>query len=281
MRNCIFTYALMGWAFFSLPVFADEVEESEVGGPGDAFVQMERLAGWATEVRSSQPAQSAPEAKLPTVSVKTVEAAPEVDPFGDVGKGGDSGPLAASQGFSPRTLGSGGGPLPEGLSVRATPKSEGMGGSPKVKFGERGDISLQTISKNNAASVEAIAQAAPSSSSSQPPPFTIGGAAEDEGPTPKTFEERLEELSSKEAPFYVRDYVEYRAFVAEFEEKVGDLPNQDSRFHDNLKRVYAEFGEKDGDRAGAGAIRRVLRISAGTAKAGPSKRRTGPAGRTH
>ena len=255
-RNCRALCAL-GLLLWAVALKADEVRESDLGGVGDAFSQVERLSEWAQQMSGSH---------RPSVD----QTAP---PSGDFmidfdGRPVEPKPLAPEHSFNPRIMGG---------YAKAEPKRDGMGGAPVVKFGDRKDVSLATIAQNNQAAAEAITQAAAPDAA-----FVMSTAFDSEpGSQEKTFEEKLELLSQKESPFSLQDYVEFRDFVTENESKVEALPNRDSRFHNNLQEVFGKFGNTDANRTAGQALRRFMGLEDSGAKNDKSKKRSGKAGQTH
>lgn len=246
----------LGLLLYAVALKADEIREEELGGPGDAFSQAERLSDWARQVERSQ--GRSPKASPPPAQDFMIDFD---------GRPVEVKPLAPDHSFNPRTLGG---------FAKAEPKKDGVVGAPKLKFGDRKDVSLATIAQNNQAAAEAIAQAAAPDTGFVMPSAYFG----DEMPREKSFEERLEILSQKESPFSLQDYVEFRDFVADNEEKVTALPNKDSRFHNNLKQVYDRYINTDANRASALPLKRFFGAEP-NAKDDTSKKRSGLGGRTH
>jgi len=255
--------------FLAVTAKGAEVREEELDGPGDALFQLQEIRQVLAEVgRKSSPRSRARTQVIREPSIFVGDETPVAAVK----------PLVPGNRFNPRLFGGAPKPPVESPWVKPDPKRDGVVGDAKVKFGERKDISLATIAQNNAAAVDAIAKAA-----SAEPDF-VNPAIEDnaEVPAEKTFEQKLEELSERETPFSVQDYVEFREFVSRNEEAIWKLPNQDSRFHENLKALYKQFGGKDADPKAGQALRRVLGVDpADTVKTGATKKPSTRANRTH
>ncbi len=246
-----------------------EVREEEIDGPGDAFLQLQQIQAVVSEVgKRILPKRKSKSEPAREPSIFADGETPALDPK----------PLVPGNRFNPRVFGAAAKPPVESPWVKPDPKRDGVVGDAKVKFGERKDISLATIAQNNAAAVDAISKAA-----SAEPDFVNPSLEEREDlPLDKTFEEKLEELSEREAPFSLQDYVEFRDFVSENEEAIWQLPNQDSRFHENLKSLYKQYAGKDANPKAGEPLRRVLGVDpADAVKNGASKKRSRPASRTH
>lgn len=262
--------------FWASALIGAEVRESDLDAGNDAFLQLSQLNLWAKDVRKAA-GLKVPVRLKPPSSVASAEpdifVGPKTDPR-------DVAPLSPSVKFNPRVLGSVGPKAGEPPSwVKPEPKRVGVGGEAKVKFGDRKDVSLATIAQNNRAAADAIADAA-----ATVPDFVNPALEEEtaEEPLEKTFEQRLEELSEKETPFSLQDYVDFRDFAKENEEQLWELPNRDSRFHENMKTLYRQFADKDANPAAGEALRRLIGVEPqSSSKAGTPKKRLSPAGRTH
>jgi hypothetical protein len=271
-KTCLLAWALFGTAFAA----GAEVREEELFARSDVSYQIDELSRLGREIRAKQikPVVKAP--LLRPVPPKPMQSEAE---FVDLDTSDRAvTPLLPGTPFNPRVLGSKGGASPQDPPwARPDPAREGVVGAPKVKFGDRKDVSLATIAQNNQTAVEAIAEAAV-----EPPFVNPGSETAEEPPPEKTFEERLEIFSEKETPFSVQDYVEFRDFSAQFEEELWQLPNRDTRFHENLRLLYRQFADKDANRKAGEPMRRLLGVEeGGRAKGDTSKKRSKQAGRTH
>ncbi len=263
-------FSLLLWAS---ALMGAEVRESDIDTSGDAFFQIDQLAEVAKDIRTANHLRTPVRLKPPTRPAANdsifVESSAHPKPMQ---------PLAPSRKFEPRVLSSQSGVPAASPWAKPDPKKEGVGGLAKVKFGDRKDVSLSTIAQNNQAAADAIAEAASSS-----PDFVNPGLEEEmASPSARPFEDKLEDLSEREAPFSLKDYVDFREFSKANEDRLWSLPNKDSRFHENLRGLYRQYADKDANSGQSAAVRRLLGLeTTDSAKSGTTKKRLLPGDRIH